>query len=206
MADDRLMTSSSGLVVGLIVDVESLPGKKLNKCTVDIGAEEPVTIVTNAPIEAGKRVVVAPVGSIVNGEPVKKAQVGGMASEGMLCDAPMVWGKGSANVPAKVPDEYEPGAAPPAERPRGGPGPTADSAAEVPVSKEKPLFELKHKLTKEEKKAAAELRKAELAAKKASRKAAEEGSGAPDGALTTEEALASDAQAVSLHENAHADE
>jgi tRNA-binding EMAP/Myf-like protein len=151
-------------------------------------------------------VIVAPVGSIVNGEPVKKAQVGGLASEGMLCDAPMVWGKGSANIPAKVPDDYEPGAAPPVERPRGGPGPTANSAPEVPASKEKPLFEMKQKLSKEEKKAAAEAKKAELAAKKALRKAAGEVSSAADGADTAEEVLASDAQALSLQDDAHGSE
>lgn len=197
----------TGLVVGLIVEVEPVPGKKLNRCTVDVGADEPVTIVTNAPIEAGNRVIVAPVGSVVNGEPVKKAQVGGVASEGMLCDAPMVWGKGSANIPAKVPDEYEPGAAPPAERPRGGPGPMAESAPEVPTSKEKPLFEMKQKLSKEEKKAAAEAKKAELAAKKALRKATvDASSSAADDADPPEEVLASDAQALSLQHDAHANE
>mmetsp|Transcript_28342 Transcript_28342/g.77564 ORF Transcript_28342/g.77564 Transcript_28342/m.77564 type:complete len:182 (-) Transcript_28342:428-973(-) len=162
---------ATGLVVGLIVDVEPLKCEKLRKCIVDIGAEEPINIVTNASIVAGKRVVVAPVGATVDGKPVKKAQVGGVSSEGMLCDAPLVWGKGSANIPATLPDQYQPGDEPPSERPQGGP---PSDASEVPaVRTEKPLFELKQKLSKEEKKAAAEAKKAELAAKKAARKAAQ---------------------------------
>ena len=58
----------------------------------------------------------------VDGEPVKKATVGGVPSEGMLCDAPMLgWKGGGADCAALLPDDahsFAPGDAPPPERPR----------------------------------------------------------------------------------------
>jgi len=179
------MPDRTGLVVGLIEEVEPVAGKRLNKCTVNIGADESITIVTNAMmIEAGKRVIVAPVGSIVGDTPIAKAQVGGVWLEGMLCDAPMVWGKGSANIPATVPDDCEPGAPPPDERPRGGPQGGAEAPAVPATAETKPLFEMKQKLSKEDKKAGAEAKKLDLAARKAARKAAE-GGGAEEEDLAT---------------------
>eukprot|EP00966_Prymnesium_polylepis_P263381 6083751-Prymnesium_polylepis.1 len=102
------MADTAGYKVGLVDACEALPGnkaKKLFKLSVNIGADEPVTIVTNATnVSAGCRVVVAPVGSKVNGEAVKKAAVGGQTSEGMLCDAPMLgWKGGGAGAAALVP-------------------------------------------------------------------------------------------------------
>ena len=77
------MGDSSGFKVGLIEELEGVPGKdKLSKLLVHIGAEKPLQIVTNAPnVAVGARVVVAPVGATLNGEAIKKASVGGVASE-----------------------------------------------------------------------------------------------------------------------------
>ncbi len=50
---------------------------------------------------------------------VKKASVGGVVSEGMLCDAPMLgWTGGGAGTAALVPDSFALGATPPDKRPR----------------------------------------------------------------------------------------
>ena len=81
-------------VAARITACEKIAGKdKLSKLSVDVGGDAELTIVTNAPnVEEGKFVVVATVGCEVNGEPVKKATVGGVPSEGMLCVAPMLGG------------------------------------------------------------------------------------------------------------------
>ena len=52
---------------GLIVAAEPVPGKdKLSAIEVDIGEDEPVKIVTNAPnAKEGNRIVVATVGAVV---------------------------------------------------------------------------------------------------------------------------------------------
>ena len=67
----------------------------------------------------GTRLVVATVGAIVNEEPVKKASVGGVTSEGMLCDNPMLgWTGGGAGIAAVVPESFAVGDTPPSKRPR----------------------------------------------------------------------------------------
>ena len=160
-------TKIMGFVVGLVSVVESVSGKdKLTKLSVDVGAAEQLTIVTNASnVSEGSRVVVAMIGTeLSDGTMVKKASVGGVVSEGMLCDAPMLsWVGGGAGAAAIVPDSFAPGDAPPASRPRMD-QPKAETPA-MPAVEVKPLFE--KKLTKEEKKAAAAAKKAERAAKKA---------------------------------------
>mmetsp|Transcript_29849 Transcript_29849/g.95273 ORF Transcript_29849/g.95273 Transcript_29849/m.95273 type:complete len:187 (-) Transcript_29849:81-641(-) len=161
-------------VVGIVQAVSPVAGKdKLQALEVDIGSGgDPLTIVTNASnVRVDSRVVVATVGcELRDGTTVKKAAVGGVSSEGMLCDAPMLgWVGGGAGAAALVPETFSAGDAPPAERPRmGGPAAAAPAAPAVEV---KPLFE--KKLTKEEKKAAAAAKKAEREAKKAARKDAE---------------------------------
>ena len=87
----------NGYLVGQVLSLEALSGK-LKKRQVDIGQENPLTIVTNAPnVRENSRVIVATVGSIVNGEEVKAVSVGGCKSHGMLCDAPMLgWAGGGA--------------------------------------------------------------------------------------------------------------
>ena len=85
------------IVVCELLAVEAVAGKdKLKKCTVSDGEKE-FTVVSNAPNvlpeKVGKRIVVARVGAEVSGmdEPIKKANVGGVVSEGMLCDERMLW-------------------------------------------------------------------------------------------------------------------
>jgi len=89
---------------------------------VDVGGDAELTIVTNAPnVASGCRVVVATVGAVVDDEPVKKAPVGGVVSEGMLCSNPMLgWVGGGSKTAALLPADgtYPPGSSPPEKPPR----------------------------------------------------------------------------------------
>lgn len=178
------MPDRSEYKVGVIVSLEELPkkgGKPLRACSVNIGDDaNPITVVTSAAnVRDNSRIVVAPVGSTVldeSGEEmeIKKTSVGGVMSEGMLCDSQMLGWKGGAHgVAATVPDSFELGSPPPSEKPRpkgaGGDSGGVGDLVELPG-----LFEKKVKLTKEQKKAAAEERKARLKAKKEAAKAAKE--------------------------------
>ena len=164
------------IVVCELVAVEAVTGKdKLKKCTVSDGEKE-FTVVSNAPNvlpeKVGKRIVVARVGAEVSGldEPVKKANVGGVVSEGMLCDERMLWGKSAGT--AVYLDDCDVGSQPPSQKPR----PKEHVSAVAPIAKGEGLFEKKEKLSKEEKKARA---KAEREARKA-RKAAKKDAAADD--------------------------
>jgi len=176
--------AAEGCKVGLVEACEPVPGKsKLLKLSVSVGEEQPLTIVTNATnVELGSRVVVAPIGSTVGGTVVKKAIVGGQASEGMLCDAPMLgWKGGGAGAAALVPDSFSPGDEPPKERPRGGGAEKGGEAGDFPSKEVEPLFKMKEKLSKEEKKALAAQKKAERDAKKSAKAEDVEGSEEPEG-------------------------
>ena len=112
--------------------------------------------------------VVATVGAeLKDGEKVKRAPVGGVMSEGMLCDGPMLgWAGGGAGTAVLLPDTFKPGDKPPGSRPRldgggGGDAPVAKSTGPGVDA----LFE--KKLSKEEKKAALAAKRAARAAKKA---------------------------------------
>jgi len=104
---------------------------------------------------------VAPVGSSFVGDDgetiqVKRTVVGGVASEGVLCDSHMLgWSGGAKGVAVQIPASVEVGSSPPPTKPRpkGGGG----SEAQAPAQEVKGLFE--KKLTKEEKKKLAEERK-----------------------------------------------
>jgi tRNA-binding EMAP/Myf-like protein len=116
------------------------------------------------------RIVVAPVGSTVvdeSGEDIsiQKTSVGGVMSEGMLCDARMLgWVGGAEGIAAQIPDSYPLGSEPPATKPRTDNASSEVSPSDLPAVEVKPLFE--KKLTKEEKKKLAdEKRKAKKAAK-----------------------------------------
>jgi tRNA-binding EMAP/Myf-like protein len=119
------MPCLDGYKVGLVISRAAVPNKdNLTKIEVDIGTGENVTIVTNAKVFDNQRVVVATVGSKVEHEgeevEVKKANVGGVPSEGMLCDSPMLgWVGGGAGVAAKIPESFALGSTPPSEKPRG---------------------------------------------------------------------------------------
>ena len=84
-----------GFVVGLVVSCEGVAGKdRLKVVKVDIGGEI-LTIATNAPnIREGTRTCVAVIGSVIEiagtNETVKKTNVGGIVSEGMICDSVML--------------------------------------------------------------------------------------------------------------------
>jgi tRNA-binding EMAP/Myf-like protein len=164
------------IVVCELLAVEAVAGKdKLKAATVTDGEKE-FTVVSNAPNvlpeKVGKRIVVARVGAEVSGldEPVKKANVGGVVSEGMLCDERMLWGKSAGT--AVYLDDYDVGSQPPPQKPR----PKEHVSAVAPIQKGEGLFEKKEKLSKEEKKARA---KAEREARKA-RKAAKKDAAADD--------------------------
>lgn len=112
----------------------------------------------------------APVGSSVLGTDgemmdVTKATVGGVISEGMLCDSRMLgWVGGAQGIAVNLPNNFEIGSAPPSSKPRpndGGSGGTESIEAAAPAPG---LFE--KKLSKEEKKKLAAERKAKRKAAK----------------------------------------
>lgn len=86
-----------GVVIGTVLTCEPHPdANKLRLTTVDVGAQQPLSIVCGAPnVAAGQRVVVALVGATLyptsaEGSPaepftIKKAKIRGAASEGMIC-------------------------------------------------------------------------------------------------------------------------
>jgi len=83
-----------GLVVGEVISCEKHPNAdKLSLTKVDIGQNEPLSIVCGAPnVAKGQKVVVAPVGTTIfpfSGEPVKmkQAKIRGEESQGMICAA-----------------------------------------------------------------------------------------------------------------------
>jgi len=159
--------------VGVVLAVKPCPskGKPLKACEINIGNEQdPITVVTSASnVREGSRVAVAPVGSTVIDESgseitIAKTSVGGVMSEGMLCDSLMLgWAGGAAGLAVQIPESIEIGASPPNEKPRVN---FEQSEPVLPAADVKPLFE--KKLTKEEKKKLAEeKRKAKKAAKEA---------------------------------------
>ncbi|KAG8462098.1 hypothetical protein KFE25_011548 [Diacronema lutheri] len=175
-------------VVGLVRECEPVAGKdKLKRLSVDVGGAAPVQLVTNAPnVEAGKRIVVALVGAEVGGVAVRRATVGGVPSEGMVCDATMLgWTGGGAGLAALVPASYAPGDAAPPTRPRldeRPPGAGAGAASEPPPGagrEVEPLFAKKP--SRDDKKAAAAARKAERDAKKAAAGGGGDGASEPAG-------------------------
>mmetsp|Transcript_28649 Transcript_28649/g.80679 ORF Transcript_28649/g.80679 Transcript_28649/m.80679 type:complete len:179 (+) Transcript_28649:84-620(+) len=115
-----------GYVTGKILEVTPVPKKdKLSVLQVDIGEEEILKIVTNAPnVREGMIVAVAKVGAKVRGdsgeeEVVQKGSVGGVASFGMLCNGVMLgWKGGDSKAAATLPEDFPLGARPPESRPR----------------------------------------------------------------------------------------
>ena len=169
MADDL-----AGYLAGLVLECEDVRGKdKLKELKVDVGGDEPPTIVTNASnVEAGKRVVVATIGSeLKDGAKVKKAMVGGVTSEACCATAPCSGGRAVAREPPRSSREPSPARLRQSRGLADGGGAGGDAPA-APVAKSTgpgvdSLFE--KKLTKEEKKALQEKKKAERAAKKAAK-------------------------------------
>jgi len=82
----------SGLVIGQVLTCAQHPNADQLKVTqVDVGQATPLPIVCGAPnVQAGQKVVVAPVGTQLHGHDgttlkIKKAKIRGEVSEGMLC-------------------------------------------------------------------------------------------------------------------------
>ncbi|MBO0992257.1 phenylalanine--tRNA ligase subunit beta [Bacillus sp. SD088] len=88
---DGVEQKSAGVknvVVGHVLECEKHPeADKLNKCTVDVGEEEPVQIICGAPnVAKGQKVAVAKVGAVLPGNfKIKKAKLRGEVSNGMIC-------------------------------------------------------------------------------------------------------------------------
>ena len=96
-----------GVVVGHVLEREQHPNAdKLNKCLVDIGAEEPVQIICGAPnVAKGQKVAVATVGAKLPGNfKIKKAKLRGEESNGMICSLQELGMEGKI-----VPKEYAEG-------------------------------------------------------------------------------------------------
>lgn len=107
--------------VGLIVECEDVSGAKLKKLQVDVGDAAPLDVVTNAPnAKVGLRIVVACVGAVVDGVKIKRTQISGVPSNGVVCDSTMLgWTGGGAGTAATLPESCAVGSKPPAQRPRG---------------------------------------------------------------------------------------
>jgi tRNA-binding EMAP/Myf-like protein len=179
----RRMVDTSEYKVGVVLenhhDQRTKKGgsnKPLRVCKVDVGEEDKtLTVVTSASnVRKGSRVVVALAGSTVLGEDgeeiqVTKTSVGGVMSEGMLCDSRMLgWSGGAEGIAVQLPESYPIGSAPPATKPRPKEEPAAADAGPV----EDGLFA--KRLTKEEKKKLAEEKRQARKAGKEAKKSAEE--------------------------------
>ena len=75
------------LVVGHILECESIEGTHLHKCQVDVGQDEPIQIVCGAPnVATGEDVIVALHGARIAGnEKIKRGKIRGVESNGMIC-------------------------------------------------------------------------------------------------------------------------
>jgi tRNA-binding EMAP/Myf-like protein len=185
------MADISQYKVGIVLSVEECSGsgssnksnKTLRSCLVNVGQESnAVTIVTSASnVRPGSRVAVALAGSCVINEEgeemtVKKTIVGGISSDGMLCDSRMLgWSGGAAGVAAQMPDTVPVGEAPPSTKPRPNQGQQQKQQQDATTANDSAPGLFEKKLTKEEKKKLAEeKRKAKKAAKEEAKNTSEE--------------------------------
>ena len=81
-----------GVVVGEVLECKKHPNAdKLKLCKVNIGKDEPLSIVCGAPnVEAGQKVPVATIGTVLHGPDgspwkIKKGKIRGELSHGMIC-------------------------------------------------------------------------------------------------------------------------
>jgi tRNA-binding EMAP/Myf-like protein len=118
------------IIVARIISVEAVPKKdKLSVVTFSINDEDSsdagqITVVTNVKASTllpESLFVVALPGAVIGGsdEAIKKTAVGGVMSNGMICNCDALRWKGGAAV-AKVQTDAKPGDPPPAEKPRLG--------------------------------------------------------------------------------------
>ena len=112
--------------VGVVMKVDLVPKKKdLKKVLIDVigdGDEDKcIQVVTNAKyVDPGWKVVVASLSDDTNAVQLKKTSVGGVKSEGMICDSGMLqWTGGAKGAIQRLPDAYAIGDKPPLSRPSG---------------------------------------------------------------------------------------
>jgi len=163
----------------VVLECEAIPkSNNLKKVVLDAGSanEGPLTVVTNAPnIRVGTRTAVALVGSVVDDAGselvIKKAIVGGVTSEGMICDSLMLgWVGGARGLCVQLPDYIVLGDPAPTTKPRMGGEPAPAEAEPVAAGP-----------SKEDKKAAAAAKKVAMKEKLAAKRSAK-ASGADAGA------------------------
>ncbi len=81
------ISQATGIVIGKVLTCENIAtSTHLHACTVDV-KEDVLSIVCGAPnVQAGQKVLVAKVGAILpDGTEIKKAQLAGVESNGMIC-------------------------------------------------------------------------------------------------------------------------
>lgn len=86
----KKITIPKGVKVGFVQECSKHPdADKLNLCTVDVGASEPLSIVCGASnVAKGQYVAVATIGSeLPGGLKIKKTELRGVVSEGMICSS-----------------------------------------------------------------------------------------------------------------------
>lgn len=86
-AIERTGPDLSEIVIGHVLARDPHPdADRLSVCRVDIGGDEPQTIVCGAPnVDAGQRVAVARPGVRLQGKKLKKSKIRGVVSNGMIC-------------------------------------------------------------------------------------------------------------------------
>jgi phenylalanyl-tRNA synthetase beta chain len=96
------VTSTDGFVVGRVLSAEKHPdADKLKACTVDVGGDQPASIVCGAPnVAAGQTVAVALPGAVMpGGMKIEKRKLRGIPSEGMICsESELEIGAGSEGI------------------------------------------------------------------------------------------------------------
>ena len=141
-----------------------------------------ITVVTSCPnVRIETHTCVATIGTLIDDVTLARTVIGGIPSEGMLCDCNMLgWGTGSMGNCVQVPLSFKPGEEAPSSKPGAPTSASGDtSGGKVTIST---------KSAKELKAEAKEARKQELKAKKVARLAkkaqtakAENGDGDGDG-------------------------
>jgi tRNA-binding EMAP/Myf-like protein len=150
----------SDAVCGIVENFEEMPGKgNYKKLLVDVGMKDLLVIVTDWEVVNGMRCVIAMLGSFVGDDEVTEKKMGGVVSQGALCDGFMLgWTGADKGSAARLPTTFafEPGDGAPPDKPR--------RAAEGDAEIGEVIFDLADmKMTKEEKKAAREKKKADKA-------------------------------------------
>ena len=112
---DYIGSELPNIVVGKVLEKKKHPdADKLSVCIVDIGTDDPLSIVCGAPnVARGMSVPVAPIGAVLPGDfKIKKAKLRGVESSGMICsqkelgvsdDHEGIWDLGAIDSPAGTP-------------------------------------------------------------------------------------------------------